>query len=91
LDRAETPRLSSEALEAMHADARPSFAARLRGLLGWSGPTWQPVGALAAALLLGIGLGVADPGGATNLAAVFSSETVETQADLEDPFVGDAL
>lgn len=91
LDEAATPTLTDAAMARLRADARPSLAARLRGAVGWRGPIWQPVGALAMALFLGIGLGLADPGGAANLASAFSTQTVDPGVGTDDPLGGDSL
>lgn len=91
LERAALPSLSESALARLRADARPSLGARLRGLVGWRGPVWQPVGALAAALFLGIGLGLADPNGAATLASALSTETIAPDSPTDDPLGGDSL
>jgi len=68
--QATVPEMSEEAIARMIADAKPGRFAKLNRLMGrltgWTGPIWQPVGALACALFLGVGLGVAEPEFTTN-------------------------
>lgn len=52
------PALSDAAYARLMRQARPGPRARLRGVLGWQGPLWRPLGAMAAALIFGIALGL---------------------------------
>jgi hypothetical protein len=52
------PALSDAAYAQLLQQARPGMWARLRGILGWQGPLWRPLGAMAAALIFGIALGL---------------------------------
>ena len=79
LDGAAVPTLSTQAMARLRADARPSplasFSAAVHKLLQWQGPIWQPAGALAASLILGLTLGLASPDYASSLAALGETNT----------------
>lgn len=60
LDGLSAPVLSEAARQRLTCEARPGLRGKLRGFLGWQGSLWRPAGALAAALLLGVALGMND-------------------------------
>ncbi|MBP5856444.1 hypothetical protein KAJ83_05455 [Marivibrio halodurans] len=74
LDEWAAPDMPANLAPRLAGHARPGTAARLRRLLQWPGPIWQPAGAFAAALMLGLGLGVGAPDMAP-LGGLVSAET----------------
>ncbi|NMM44500.1 hypothetical protein HH303_08415 [Rhodospirillaceae bacterium KN72] len=79
LDGAAVPTLSPQAMARLRAHAHPSplapLSAAIHKLLQWQGPIWQPAGALAASLILGLTLGLASPDYASSLAALGETNT----------------
>lgn len=95
LSQADVPTLSSSMMTAMAAQARPSWKVRLCNFLDWHGPLWQPAGALAAALMFGAVLGLADPDTAAAISSITGLEpqslvTPDSELDF-DPFGEDGL
>ena len=95
LAQAEVPSLSLDRMAVLQAAARPSFSARLCAFFDWQGPVWQPAGALAAALMFGAVLGLADPDTAAAISSLTGFEpeaivTPDTPFDF-DPFGEEGL
>ncbi|MEQ8442891.1 MAG: hypothetical protein RIM33_15350 [Alphaproteobacteria bacterium] len=95
LSRASVPEMSDAAIARLVADAKPGQFAKVGRLFsqlsGWTGPIWQPAGALACALFLGIGVGVAEPDFTETdddlvLAKTMSTEQIEKVIEEEDIF-----
>ena len=88
LDSWTAPPLADAAAAAMASAARPGFGSRIRRAttewLGWSGPLWQPAGAFAAALVLGLALGGAVPDPRQILSADVAAAGAATANDLEN-------
>lgn len=91
LAQATVPEMSDSALAAMTRRARPTLTQRLRGLIDWQGPIWQPAGALTAALVLGIALGISDPDTAATLADISDEAEVETLSPLDPFYIGEDM
>lgn len=89
---ASVPDISHETQERLRIDAAAPVSpiARLQRLLDWPGPIWQPAGALAAALVLGIWVGVANPDASADIARLGSSpaSTETTSGEGFEPFIG---
>ena len=66
--------------------AQPGLMIRLRALFDWWGPVWQPTGALAAALLLGVMLGLANPDTSAALADMTGQYVSTDTTDTSSPF-----
>jgi hypothetical protein len=86
LATAAVPALSESAITAMQAKAQPGLMIRLRALFDWWGPVWQPTGALAAALLLGVMLGLANPDTSAALADMTGQYASTDTTDTSSPF-----
>lgn len=86
LDGMTVPALSPDAVAALHRAARPGLIPRLRGLLDWQGPIWQPTGALAAALIMGVTLGLANPDISADLTDLTDTATEQSYDDQASTF-----
>ena len=86
LASAAVPALSESAITALRIQARPGLMIRIRALFDWWGPVWQPTGALAAALLLGVMLGLANPDTSAALADVTGQYIATEATDTSSPF-----
>ncbi len=83
------PPVSHEIADRMQTSARPGFLvtlrAKSRSLLGWQGPLWQPAGAFAAALMLGLAIGGVGP----DPVAFLTGETIAQTDAVEDTTTDD--
>lgn len=84
LDEWTAPGMAADLPSRLAARARPGAIGRMRRLLQWPGPIWQPAGAFAAALMLGLGLGV----GAPDLAPLSGLVSAEAPTATASPFAG---
>lgn len=92
LDSWAAPAVSEKARASMATAATPGFISRVRGAfnagIGWRGPLWQPAGAFACALLLGMVAGGAVPATAIDIAGFTdldpAAEAYGETAELED-------
>lgn len=87
LSTATVPAISPDARYRLYAEAAAPTApsAWLRRLFDWPGPIWQPTGALAAALVLGIWVGIANPEASADIAGL-AGGTVQTEVESGDDF-----
>ncbi|MDF1748070.1 MAG: hypothetical protein P1V34_04270 [Alphaproteobacteria bacterium] len=86
LATAAIPSLSESAITALKADAKPGIVIRMRALFDWWGPIWQPTSALAAALLLGVMLGLANPDTSAALADMTGQAAATDTTEAASPF-----
>lgn len=96
---ATVPEISRETHDRLRLDAAApsSLVAWLQRLLDWPGPVWQPTGALAAALILGVWVGAANPDTSATIAGLGDSPSlIETNTESDEDFdsfigMGDSL
>jgi len=50
-----------DAIARLRAAAKPGSLSKVKAWLGWQGPIWQPAGAMTAAVLFGLALGIEAP------------------------------
>ena len=86
LSRMTVPVLSPETVASLQRAARPGLIPRLRGLLDWQGPIWQPTGALAAALVMGVTLGITNPDISADLTDLTDTTTEQIYDDQASTF-----
>lgn len=91
LDATSQPVLSQEAWGRLRADAAvkapDGFLNRLRTWVDWPGPLWQPAGAMALSLMVGIWLGISGFGEGVGLADLPLIPTQDTLAPTESIFL----